>query len=758
MTRLRTLAASVRPLADVLVDSLRRANKPCRAGGPDDPDDDGGQSQLKLRLDDDADASISECDPPSPLPPDEVAVAVLLGRALDRHRDVLARLRDPDLIAMIELPAAEFLLPIARLLRTHVLGGEAPVLDGVGLSGNERSIAATGTVAIFKGLDTDKPRKPSSDNGSTDFALAMQRRCAVIGIANDPERQLPRDLVRLAEHRIVVSPLDGEAIATVIAAVTGRHPGPIDDDLVRGATLESLSIALRADLGAERSLTRLHRILGRDQNADRGPRLADLHGLGAAKDWGLSLVGDLQDYAAGRLPWAAVDKGCLLTGLPGTGKTTFARALAQEAGVHFIATSYSQWQAYKEGHLGHVTQAIRNAFAEAQRRRPAILFIDEIDTIPARGTGKWNDDWWTSITNTLLECLDGFERRDGVVVIAACNDPSRLDAALVRAGRLDRHIEIPLPDLPALVGIFRSHLGEDLHGADLRAAALAARGGTGADVERWVREARRRARLAGRMLTKDDLLDAVRGGEPDLPADMRRRFAYHEAGHAIAGRILRVFDPVALSINGLGGLAQSEPGEKQAQTRTHLAHYLVFLLAGRAAEQLVFGEVTAGAGGGEMSDLSRATALALRIETSYGLGQLGHLWIGDQASARDLLLFDDLRAAVRHMVDEAHAAATELLSQHRPTLDRLAEALFAAGYLDRDEIEALLKHTPVSAQAMTAARHQAAPSIASSVHGEARLAGAAGDVTPVAPASASQAADGDAQSSADSAVDETRAP
>ena len=141
---------------------------------------------------------------------------------------------------------------------------------------------------------------------------------------------------------------------------------------------------------------------------NRPARLCDLHGLGPARDWALALIRDLTDYAAGRCQWASVDRGLLLTGPPGVGKTALARAVAGEANVHFVATSYAQWQSHREGHLGHVTQAIRNAFAEARQNSPSILFIDEIDTIPARGTGKWNDDWWTSITNTLARMSGRF--------------------------------------------------------------------------------------------------------------------------------------------------------------------------------------------------------------------------------------------------------------------------------------------------------------------------------------------------------------
>jgi ATP-dependent Zn protease len=208
------------------------------------------------------------------------------------------------------------------------------------------------------------------------------------------------------------------------------------------------------------------------------------------------------------------------------------------------------------------------------------------------------------------------------------------------------------------------------------------------------------ARIAGRALELPDLLDAVRGGKPEWPADVRKRVGYHEAGHAIAVLALGIAEPKALSIGGTGGLAENDVGEIRAQTRSHLETTLVALLAGRAAEQIVFGEATAGAGG-EDSDLSRATQLAMRLETHYALGTFGLVCVAGDTNSRDLLLLDSLRSAVGRTIDRAYAAALDLLGQNRRALDACAGALFDAGYLDRGEIAAVLAQTPLSTKMTT---------------------------------------------------------
>jgi ATP-dependent Zn protease len=247
-----------------------------------------------------------------------------------------------------------------------------------------------------------------------------------------------------------------------------------------------------------------------------------------------------------------------------------------------------------------------------------------------------------------------------------------------------------------LAGIFRSHLGHDLTGADLLPAALAARGHTGADVERWVREARGKARRAGQPLTMSLLVETVREGDPALPEGVRRLVAYHEAAHAVANIALRLAKPVALSIGTAGGGETTSVIEEiRARTRRGIEQCLISLLAGRAAEEIACGVTTAGAGGSSESDLGHATRIAVRLETVYGLGASGLAHLPGDPD-RLLLMSPDLLMAVRACLDQAYARAKELLTANRRSLDALASALLESGYLDGGEIEAVLQVTPLA--------------------------------------------------------------
>lgn len=184
-----------------------------------------------------------------------------------------------------------------------------------------------------------------------------------------------------------------------------------------------------------------------------------LHGYGLAKDWALDLKADLALWRAGRLPWSQMSTKLLLSGPPGTGKTTYARALCNTLQIPLAVTSVSTW--LEPGYLGDVIRRMRISFEEAQQHAPAILFVDEIDGIGKRGQNNEYDDYWNAVVNKLLELLDGAIRSEGLIIVGATNHPDVIDPALLRSGRLETRFEIPLPDVDALVGILAHHLGND---------------------------------------------------------------------------------------------------------------------------------------------------------------------------------------------------------------------------------------------------------------------------------------------------------
>ncbi|NDW05869.1 AAA family ATPase [Jiella pacifica] len=344
-----------------------------------------------------------------------------------------------------------------------------------------------------------------------------------------------------------------------------------------------LDLAIGRSSTAEEAVRLIVAAHRRPETESSVPMLESLYGYGPARVWGLRLVDALREYRAGTRSWIDVDAGALFVGPPGTGKTLLASALARSCGVAFIPTSYSAWQGTGEGHLGDVTRSIRKTFSEAAAQSPCIVFIDEIDTIPARGAAARHDDWWRTIVNNLLECLDGTGRREGVIVLAACNDDRNLDPALVRSGRLDRRFHIGLPNEDDLAKILAHHLpmiAED----EIQPAAVTLAGSTsGADAARIARDVRQLARSESRRPSGDDLLKVALPAD-DRPVGLRRRVAVHEAGHAVAilrqGQVPRGLSIVAA--NG-GEVVHDVPVSEFLLEDLHAQ--LAIGLAGRAAER-----------------------------------------------------------------------------------------------------------------------------------------------------------------------------
>jgi ATP-dependent Zn protease len=341
---------------------------------------------------------------------------------------------------------------------------------------------------------------------------------------------------------------------------------------------------------------------------------------------------------------------------------------------------------------------MRKSFADAKAVAPAILFIDEIDSFPDRGKIAHSyADYEIQIVNALLTEIDGVDGRDGVILIAACNHPEKLDPALVRSGRLDRHIAIRYPNRSALARILREHLAEDLVGEDLSAAAMAASGSSGADCERLVRGARRRARSEKRVLVLDDLINEIGGTDVRSPDDQWIA-AVHEAGHAVATCVLWPGALGVVSLQGsaeVGGRVSVNDAASVYIRRGDLRERLVVLLAGRAAEEMIFGMPSSGAGGREASDLAQTTYLAVIALAALGLDEIGGLvWRGlpDISAVPALLANHPVLAKRVHVVlDDAHAAARDLLRPRIPAVTGLAQVLLTRRVLDGAEAEAIVR-------------------------------------------------------------------
>ena len=414
-------------------------------------------------------------------------------------------------------------------------------------------------------------------------------------------------------------------------------------------------------------------------------RLSEMSGFGAAGRWGMQLASDLKAYGEGQLAWSEVDRGVLLSGPPGSGKTTFAKALALEAGVELISSSYGDLANGTSMDIAKTMGKKFEVWREKASKAPVIVLIDEIDTLGVRGKNAHNDSYWGGVINALLAFLDGAVSRAGIVVVAATNHPERVDPALLRPGRLDRTIELPYPDASAMAGILRHHLGPDavVDEAELARAAKMCRGLSPAEVEQTCREARRAARLTFRRRVCSDDVCLVLGARrlealqrPGARA-LDRRIAIHEAGHAIG--ILRTPSETLLQVDM--DAAQTWATGHASLTLAEAEAQLTVLLAGLAAEQLILGDHASGVSG----DLRDATALALTTHVRWGMGVLGFRSAGDE-DLRDPAVL----AAVDGILVAAHARARALVTESREAVVRLAGRLQADRYLDAAEVRTIV--------------------------------------------------------------------
>jgi len=444
---------------------------------------------------------------------------------------------------------------------------------------------------------------------------------------------------------------------------------------------------------------------------------ADVAGCEEAKEEVAELVDFLRDPGKFQKLGGRIPRGVLMVGNPGTGKTLLARAIAGEAKVPFFSISGSD---FVEMFVGVGAARVRDMFEQAKKHAPCIVFIDEIDAVGRQrgaGLGGGNDEREQTLNQLLVE-MDGFETGAGVIVIAATNRPDVLDPALLRPGRFDRQVVVPLPDIRGREQILLVHMRKVPIAPDVRADILArgTPGFSGADLANLVNEAALfAARFNKRLVDMDDFERAkdkvIMGTERRsmvMPEHERRNTAFHESGHAVVARLLPKTDPVhKVTIiprgRALGVTMQLPQEDRYSMDREHILQNIAVLFGGRIAEEIFMNQMTTGAS----NDFERATELARRMVTQWGMSDTlgpmiygeneGEVFLGRSITTHKNVsetTMQKVDAEIRRIVDEQYKLARRLIEENRDKVEAMAKALLDWETIDSDQIGDIMEGRP----------------------------------------------------------------
>ena len=443
---------------------------------------------------------------------------------------------------------------------------------------------------------------------------------------------------------------------------------------------------------------------------------ADVAGCDEAKEEVQELVDFLRDPSKFQKLGGRIPKGVLMVGNPGTGKTLLAKAIAGEAKVPFFSISGSD---FVEMFVGVGAARVRDMFENAKKHAPCIIFIDEIDAVGRHrgaGLGGGNDEREQTLNQLLVE-MDGFEGHAGIIVIAATNRPDILDPALLRPGRFDRQVVVPLPDIRGREEILKVHMRKVPIAGDVKADVIArgTPGFSGADLANLVNEAalfaaRRNKRLVDMddfEMAKDKIMMGAERRSMVMTEEEKMNTAYHESGHAVVAKLVPKSDPVhKVTIiprgRALGLTMQLPEQDRYAYDRQYLMSRIAVLFGGRIAEELFMNQMTTGAS----NDFERATAMARDMVTRYGMSDLGVMVYGENEGEVFLgrsvtqhknvseATMQKVDAEIRRIIDEQYALARKLLEDNRDKVEAMTRALLEWETIDAEQIDDIMAGKP----------------------------------------------------------------